>query len=91
MFILAEEGSTYARLRFGAGPGGQMRISAQVDFSEPFTGSDETKWLEEYYDCVHVRARAFEFARDPFYAESPDTVSGWHDPYQLEDTNELPF
>jgi hypothetical protein len=91
MFILAKAGSTYARLRFASGPVGQMRIRAEVDFSQPFAASAHARWLEEYYECVQVRERAFDFARNPFYAEPPGTASGWRDPYPLEDVDELPF
>ena len=91
MFILDEEGGSYARLRFAAGPGGRMRIPVAVDFSLPFLASDQGRWLQQYEQCVHARERAFDFGRDPFYAETLNGLSDWHDPYQLEGTNEFPF
>ena len=48
MFILARGGQTYARLRFGVGPGGQMLIPVEVDYSRPFPPSDHQAWREEY-------------------------------------------
>ena len=48
MAILARGGQTYARLRFGVGPGGQMLIPVQVDYGAPFPGSDHEAWQVEY-------------------------------------------
>jgi len=48
MAILACGGQTYARLRFGVGPGGQMLIPVQVDFETPFPMSDHDAWQSEY-------------------------------------------
>ena len=48
MFILAREGQTYARLRFNAGPGGQLLIPVEVDYGQPFEGSDHELWKAEY-------------------------------------------
>ena len=44
MFILARGGQTYARLRFNVGPGGEISIPVEVDYSRPFAGSDEEVW-----------------------------------------------
>jgi len=48
MFILACGGQSYARLRFGVGPGGAMEIPIEVDFELPFAGSDHDSWEAEY-------------------------------------------
>jgi len=52
MFILAQEGQTYARLRFNIGPGGSLEIPVAVDFSCEFSGSDQAAWKAEYEHCV---------------------------------------
>jgi hypothetical protein len=52
MFVLAQGGATYARLRFNAGPGGEMEIPTSVDYSRPFAGSDQAAWEDEY--CLNV-------------------------------------
>ncbi|MEQ8787078.1 MAG: hypothetical protein RIC55_12290 [Pirellulaceae bacterium] len=52
MFILAEEGASYARLRFNVGPGGEMELPVVVDFSHAFAASDHEMWTEEY--CQNV-------------------------------------
>jgi len=48
MFILAKGGQTYARLRFRAGPGGDVEIPVHVDYTQPFPGADHTAWGDEY-------------------------------------------
>ncbi len=52
MFILAEGGETYARLRFNVGPGGSMLIPVETDFSMPFPATDHDAWEQEYAACV---------------------------------------
>ena len=54
MFILARGGATYARLRFRAGPGGQLRIPVEVDFGGEFAGSDQAAWNQEYQQNVRM-------------------------------------
>lgn len=54
MFILARGGATYARLRFRAGPGGQLRVPIDVDFSREFTASDQATWNREYQENVRM-------------------------------------
>jgi len=48
MFILARNGKTSARLRFNVGPGGQLLVPVQVDYTQPFEGSDLETWQVEY-------------------------------------------
>jgi hypothetical protein len=52
MFILARGGQTYARLRFNVGPGGDLEIRNDVDFTLPFAASQREVWAEEYEDNV---------------------------------------
>ena len=57
MFILARTGKTYARLRFNVGPGGQMLIPVEVDYSESFPATDHEAWALEYaanVECEYV-------------------------------------
>jgi proteasome lid subunit RPN8/RPN11 len=53
MFILARGGRTYCRLRFNVGPGGSIAIPVEVDYSQPFTGSDHAAWRAEYERNIH--------------------------------------
>jgi hypothetical protein len=55
MFILAQQGQTYARLRFNVGPGGAIEIPVEVDYSRPFSGSDLDAWEQEYVANVGVQ------------------------------------
>jgi hypothetical protein len=48
MFVLAQGGTTYARLRFNVGPGGDVLIPTEFDFARPFAGSDHPAWAAEY-------------------------------------------
>ena len=48
MFIMAQDGKTYARLRFNIGPGGSLLIPVEVDYSQPFMDSDFAAWEMEY-------------------------------------------
>jgi len=54
MFILAQEGQTYARLRFNVGPGGTIEIPVDVDFSATFSAADPDAWQREYTDNVTI-------------------------------------
>ena len=48
MFVVAKGGKSYARLRFSVGPGGQVVIPVEVDYSQPFGQSDREAWEVEY-------------------------------------------
>ena len=71
MFVLACGGKSYARLRFNVGPGGDVRIPVEVDYSRPFAPSDFDAWESEYK--ANIKAR-----RERFW---PDMDLGRHDQY----------
>lgn len=48
MFIVAQNGETYARLRFNVGPGGETVLPVEVDYSVPFDASAHEAWEQEY-------------------------------------------
>lgn len=52
LFIIARSGSTYARLRFNSGPGGETKIPVCVDYSGEFEGSDFELWKKQYNENV---------------------------------------
>jgi hypothetical protein len=56
MFILARGGQTYARLKFSSGPGGAMVLPVEIDFRQPFAGSDSVAWDAEYAEAVICEA-----------------------------------
>jgi len=48
MCIVAQDNSTYARLSFNIGPGGQILIPTEVDYSRGFGPSDHSAWDAQY-------------------------------------------
>ena len=54
MFILARGGQAFSRLRFNTGPGGELLLPVDVDYSRPFAASDAAVWLVEYEACVRI-------------------------------------
>ncbi len=48
MFIVAQDGKTFARLRFNAGPGGEVNIPVCVDYSYEFDAADFDVWQQQY-------------------------------------------
>jgi len=58
MFVIAQEGKTYARLRFNVGPGGQVLIPVEVDYSRSFDRSDQANWEAEYQKNIRAASRS---------------------------------
>src|SRR4051812_26054868 len=54
MFILACGGQTYARLRYNVGPGAEIKLPVEVDFSRPFAGTNFDAWEAEYLANVRL-------------------------------------
>ncbi len=48
MAVVAQDDSTYARLSFNIGPGGQILIPTDVDFSRDFAPSDHSAWDAQF-------------------------------------------
>ena len=48
MCIIAQDGSTYAKLRFNAGPGGEIKIPVCVDYNAEFDAADFEIWQQQY-------------------------------------------
>lgn len=63
MFILAQEGESFARLRFNVGPQTSQRMNVVVDYSQPFGGSATWSWKKEYE--ANVARTPFGRPRDP--------------------------
>ena len=72
MVILARGGARYARLRFGVGPGGQVRVPVHVDYEQPFPASEQDLWALEYADCVRVHNFEFRARRGGGPPDSPE-------------------
>jgi proteasome lid subunit RPN8/RPN11 len=57
MFVVAQNGRTYARLSFNVGPGCQVLVPVEVDYGCDFGPSDRLLWDAEYE--TNVRAGAW--------------------------------
>jgi proteasome lid subunit RPN8/RPN11 len=77
MFILAQEGKSYARLRFNIGPGADLRMNVDIDYSNPFPACTAPQWEEEYLENVHPEIsrskRALNRNRSP--AQIPESAN----------------
>ena len=60
MAIVAQNGSTYARLRFNIGPGGDVKIPVCVDYSVEFDAAKFDEWKTQYLANV-IEDNAFSF------------------------------
>lgn len=54
MFILAQDNKTYSKLSFNVGPGGQVLIPAEIEYSYDFGSSDKETWDAEYNTNIHT-------------------------------------
>lgn len=54
LFVVGRRNQTYARLSFNVGPGGQMLVPVQVDYSRDFGPSNHEQWDAEYNANVVV-------------------------------------
>lgn len=91
MFILACNGKSYARLRFHIGPGADLEIPVEVDYSRPFDGCDTNSWEHEYLSNVqpappvrNVAPGSEPILASPFDGES---VDDWYESW-LDYTND---
>lgn len=94
LFILARSGRCYARLRFNIGPGGELEIPVEVDYSLPFGPSAFEAWEAEY--LAHVKIDPFEnglsqpgpFLEDEYWAGRTFFDEWLEDLEMLEPTRE---
>jgi hypothetical protein len=82
MFVLARDGSTYARLRFNIGPGGELLIPVRVDYSHSFPATNHNGWKEEYER--NIFPEALLTPRAPFYGGGLQPINGWDEDWLLE-------
>ena len=81
MFIIAEDGAAYCRLKVNVGPGVVKDIKVAVDWKQPFGGTDTQAWETEYKAkvvehkfCMTGREGAASHGADSF------PVNGYEDP-----------
>ncbi len=84
MFILACGGETYARLRFGCGPGAELLVPVEVAWDVPFAGTDQEAWAQEYDECVKAvvpkrlpKRQELNTEELTFLKENPELVDDW--------------
>ena len=80
MFIVARGGQTYARLRFNAGPCGDLVLPVEIDFAESFPAADPAAWDSEYRQMVVVEP---DRPREPQLAQLVHDRMGWPEDYSL--------
>lgn len=61
MFVIAQNNRTYARLSFNVGPGGQVLIPVEIDYSQDFGPSDRGLWDAEYQAKIKMGAWLSDF------------------------------
>jgi hypothetical protein len=77
LFILARGGECYARLRFNTGPGGELEIPVDVDYSHTFGPSAFDAWEDEYKANVRIDFGLWKLAHErpvldeDFWADRP--------------------
>ena len=81
MCIVAQDGSTYARLSFNVGPGGQILIAAEVDYSMAFGATDHSAWDAEY----NVNVSATEWLNTPLLPQERPAAPALAAPAPLND------
>ena len=90
MFIVAQDGSTYARLRFNTGPGGEVKIPVCVDYNTEFDAADFDEWKTQYLDNV-VEDDIFNLSGKSKKSKTaqPEEIGGFSCPEDLMEELEL--
>ncbi len=65
MSIVARGGQTYARLRCIVGPGADVNLPVEIEYDQPFAGSDFSAWQAEYEKNVRVPPPEPELIKRP--------------------------
>ena len=60
MAIVAQDDSSYARLRFNVGPCGESKIPIRVEYGPGFEAADHKQWKAEYLANVKEEVRFLE-------------------------------
>lgn len=90
-FIIARGGSTYCRVRHNIGPGIEVTISTEIDYSHPFPASDHKAWDEEYKEKVTETKFVYPLMGDKEnnYKDLMNKLHGnmWPYEHQVEQSN----
>ena len=74
MAIVAQDNSSYARLRFNAGPGGDLKIPVFVEYGCSFEAADYPKWKAEYKVNVTEERRFLENPKSDRKSETQEEI-----------------
>jgi proteasome lid subunit RPN8/RPN11 len=86
MFILAEGRKTYAKLSFNVGPGGQILIPVEIDYSQEFGPSNQEAWDVEYKNNIKANTLLSSFDRNSTKSDEPlvtDDFSSYSLPFDF--------
>ena len=82
LFVVAQDNKTYAKLSFNVGPGGQVLIPVEIDYSQDFEASNQELWDTEYK--ANVNATEWLSSRARKHKNSADhDLSGYALPYDF--------
>jgi len=88
MFIIAQDNKTYAKLQFNVGPGGQVLIPTQIDYSQDFGPSEQEAWDTEYKTNIKATAWLSSFDSNSNKNDEPSVAGDFSDyalPYDFID------
>jgi len=83
MFILAQDGSSYARLHFKAGPGGDIKIPVYIDYSCEFDASDFKEWTKQYKANVTKEIIVSPLKEAKAKEKEPTDIFGGTETYEM--------
>jgi len=84
LFVVAQNDKTYAKLSFNVGPGGQVLIPVEIDYSHDFGPSDQEAWNTEY--AANIKATKWFDDRVSQRSDSIDhDLNGYALPYDFID------
>ena len=79
MFIVAEEGETYARLQCNVGPRVSQELAVEIDYAHEFSGTDWDAWDEEYQLNVRPQVWSRAALAEETLASSDEMLTAWRD------------
>jgi proteasome lid subunit RPN8/RPN11 len=87
MFILAQDNKTYTKLSFNVGPGGQVLIPVEIDYSVDFGPSNQQAWDSEYKTNITATTWHSDFTSKETLTAADNDLSDYALPYDF--INEL--
>lgn len=79
MFIIANGGECYGRLKINVGPGSIRELNVAVDWEQSFSATDKMAWKDEYEAKVTEEKIAFAMTGNESLSDTPKT-SGCYSP-----------